>query len=590
MKSADNPLYQRAKKFLMRRTNYETFVSVPYDKMEASLARVRDFLEFLGKPQDSYVVIHVAGTKGKGSVCGALDQIYRAAGYNVGLFTSPHIDDLMERFQINGEPCDKTMFAETTSLLVERWKTFRRARRREHVGVKTLDNSYDASDEMQMTFFEWSLVIALALFARAKVDVAILEVGLGGRFDATNVCYADVSVLTSVSYDHCEQLGNTLDEIAREKLAIVKSNAPLVCGVGFADYLYDGLDEFKRREALEPRATLCVADAARAQDVEPFDEENDDDEPIEPFEESTPQVHEEDAGENEPALDNNETDGTKEGEEIDPETRIFDDARKDRPEDYVYIADPERVISHDDVLRVRDMARETARVHNAPFDAVEAVSNFVASFPCPPIDSIRRWNFEIATRVVKILADRQVAPEFRPGANDPETTKRLPVAENVVRAAAARFAMPARFEIVSREPLIIVDGAHNRASVAAFMRAARERYPKAKIKVLLATSIGKDARGMIAELAARADEIYLTERTRDARSTPLPDLIQIHETLLDETCAENASIRRKFHVAPDFRAFIIGYCARQTSGNDILCAIGSFYFASEVRKIVRKSI
>lgn len=568
MKSSDNPLYQRAKRFLMRRTNYETFVSVPYDKMEASLARVRDFLEFLGAPQNAYIIVHVAGTKGKGTVCGALDQIYRAAGYRVGLFTSPHIDDLTERFQINGAPCDKTIFAETTSLLIERWKAFRREWKRENVGVKTLDDPYDDAAELQMTFFEWSLVIALTLFARAQVDVAILEVGMGGRYDATNVCYADVSVLTSVSYDHCEQLGDSLDKIAREKLAIVKSNAPLVCGVGFADFLYGGLDDFKRREELAS-ATSPKGASLHALSSEPIDDEEEvdlNDEANETSESPTPVSAPE------------------------REARKFDEGRRDRPEDYVYIAEPEHIITHDDVLRIRELARETAREHNAPFDVVEKVSSFVASLPQPPLDSVRRWNFEIATRVVDILAHRVVAPERRPGANDPDATRRLPVAEEAVRAAAERFSMPARFEIVSRDPMIIVDGAHNRASVAAFMRAARERFPKAKIKALLATSIGKDARGMIAELAARADEVILTERTRDARSTPLPDLIQIHETLLDETCAENASIRRKFHVAPDFRAFLIGYCARPSGGNEILCALGSFYFASEVRKIVKKTV
>ena len=136
----------------------------------------------------------------------------------------------------------------------------------------------------------------------------------------------------------------------------------------------------------------------------------------------------------------------------------------------------------------------------------------------------------------------------------------------------------------------MVDGAHNRASVAAFMREVAERFPDRKVKILLATTIGKDIRGILAELIARADEIILSERQNDPRATPLPDMIQIAETLMDETCSEDSPIRRKFHVAPDFRAFLADYCTRPNKGNDVLCAIGSFYFAAKVRRILKKSV
>ena len=138
-------------------------------------------------------------------------------------------------------------------------------------------------------------------------------------------------------------------------------------------------------------------------------------------------------------------------------------------------------------------------------------------------------------------------------------------------------------QIALRKPLIVVDGAHNRASVAAAIRAARELCPRRRLQVLLATTIGKDARGMVAELAANADEIILTERSKDERALPIADLIEITERLLDEVCSEDAPLRRKFRVVPDFRSYLADKIARGDS-NDALLALGSFYFAAEVLK------
>ena len=544
MRNQENPLYNRAKKFLMRRVNYENFVSIPYDQMATSLQRVREFLAFLGSPQNEFAIVHVAGTKGKGGVCHSLDRIYRSAGYRVGLFTSPHLDDLSERFQIDGQPCDKTLFAETTSLLAERWKRFRREERRrmkEEARTRGLDGEPQVG---VMTFFEWTLALALALFARAKVDIAVLEVGLGGRFDATNACCADVSVLTSVSFDHCEQLGDTLEKIASEKLGIVKTNAPLVCGVALTESLCDGYENFLARES-----------RCRALRVDEYDEDA-----------SLPAT-----------------------ESADLEKRLFDEKAGDSPLDFTYMVDPQTLARRADLERVVDLARATAQERGAQFYSVEKCSRLVASLPNPPFDFVRKWNFEIALKVVDVLANRDFAPQGRPGSEPGDVLRRFPVSEKAILQAADRFNLPARFEIVAQKPLIVVDGAHNRASVAAFLRAVRERWPDKKLKTLFAPSLKKDARGMLAELATYADEIYLTERSRDARSTPLADLIQIHENLLDETCVEDSALRRKFRVAPDFRAFLADYCARPSTYGDVMCALGSFYFAADVRRAINKT-
>lgn len=555
MNRRDALLYQRAKDFLMRRTNYENFKSIPYDRMSRSLDRLERFLEFLGSPDQRYAIIHVAGTKGKGTTCAALDQIYRAAGYRTGLFTSPHLDEIVERFQIDGRPCDKAAFAKTTCALAERWRAF--------VASESTTRASRDESEPRLTFFEWTLVIATVLFAQAKVDVAILEVGMGGRFDATNACYADVSALTSVSYDHCEQLGNTLRAIATEKLGIVKSNAPLVCGVGFDAALYSGLEDYKtRRDRANAESLPFAARAKFGSDA--TDASRAPASPAPPPDVATPTLS--------------------------PVAPLFQVGAGINVSDYAFAVDPQTIITADDARTIREMAREKAAAFGAPFVSVESLSPRVAALSSPPFDSVWRWNFEIATRVAKVLATRETAPQRRPGAGDPEKTRRFPVSDAAIAVAAKHFSVPCRAELVRRSPRIVVDGAHNRASVAAFLLEARERFPGKKIYALFAPTLGKDIRGMLAELAARADEIYLSERKDDVRALPLPELIRVAETLMDETCPEDSPIRGKFHVAPDFKAFLGDYCARPNRDYVVLCALGSFYFAAKVRKLLKKDV
>ncbi len=562
MRYSEDALYQRALKFLLHRTNYENFKSIPYEQMKRSRKRLREFLDYLGAPEKNFVFIHVAGTKGKGTTCCALERVYRAAGYRVGLFTSPHLVDVAERFQIDGKNCDKTLFAETLLRLVEKWKKFAAKKKRE--ALEQFDSDEDPYVE-KMTFFEWTLVLAVSLFARANVDVAIVEVGLGGRFDATNVCDADVSVLTSVSYDHCEQLGNTLLKIAGEKLGIVKTNAPLVCGVGFSRFLRlknDSEPEPEDNNANAPEPQNCAQNPDSPDDSS---QEKADCEKVarRPFTkaEKMEAIARKKAGEDfkrqKKALEN-----------FDPQTRI----------------------SEKDLQEVCELAKNTAAERGAPFYQVKALSPFVAKLPTPPFDSVRRWNFEIALNVVGVLAERTQIPEGRALKDENNTGEllRLPVPKEAIENAAANFELPCRFETVSLAPTIVVDGAHNRASVAAFMKAAKERFPDKKIKILFAATLGKDVRGMIAEMATTADEVILTQRIKDERSEPVGDLIQTFEQVMDETCDENSLIRRKFRVAPDFASFLTEYAARGPRPDSVLCAIGSFYFAAQVRETFKK--
>lgn len=170
-----------------------------------TLDRIRALLHALGDPQQAYPSLHVAGTNGKGSVCALCAATLQAEGYKVGLFTSPHVDGALRGIVIDGEVVDLADLEETFQLIVPRLRAAE-----------------------GWTQFEVITALAFLHFARANVDTAVIEVGLGGRLDATNVLAPLVSVITSIDYDHTSILGNSLAEIAIEKAGIIKPAAPLV--------------------------------------------------------------------------------------------------------------------------------------------------------------------------------------------------------------------------------------------------------------------------------------------------------------------------------------------------------------------------
>ncbi len=166
----------------------------------------------LHNPHLSRPVIHVAGTNGKGSVCAMLESILRAAGLKTGLYTSPHLVSFNERFILSGKPVDDAQLMELVQV------------------VEEADNRCTANGFRPATFFEFSTVMAFHCFAREPVDIVILETGMGGLWDATNVVQPELSVITSVDLDHQQYLGDTLEAIAAEKSGIIKERVPCVSG------------------------------------------------------------------------------------------------------------------------------------------------------------------------------------------------------------------------------------------------------------------------------------------------------------------------------------------------------------------------
>ena len=200
--------YEEALAWWFGRINYEVRAATPRD---LKLERMRAVLRRLGNPQDRLRLVHVTGTKGKGSTCAMLASVVQAAGYRVGLFTSPHLEHVSERVQVNGVPI-------SAPELTARLNEIRPA-------VEEVERQGPP-----VTFFEISTAVGFLHFLYRRCDLAIIEVGLGGRYDSTNVCWPLVAVITNIGYDHMNQLGSTLEAIAYQKAGIIKRGVPVVSG------------------------------------------------------------------------------------------------------------------------------------------------------------------------------------------------------------------------------------------------------------------------------------------------------------------------------------------------------------------------
>ena len=197
--------YQETLDYLYSYIDFSLQKTSRYSPERFDLGRMWEFMALLGNLQNEYRVLHIAGTKGKGSVAALCANALQQSGLKVGLYTSPHLQDYAERMQVDGMPISH----EDLVALVEEIKP-----------------NIAASPEI--TTFEITTALAFLYFARREVEVAVMEVGLGGRLDATNVCEPDVTVITSISYDHTDFLGETLAEIAAEKAGIIKPGIPVV--------------------------------------------------------------------------------------------------------------------------------------------------------------------------------------------------------------------------------------------------------------------------------------------------------------------------------------------------------------------------
>lgn len=207
--------YNQTLEFLF--SSLPAFENTGASAYKPGLERITAFCRHLGNPQRNFFTIHVAGTNGKGSVAHIIAAVLQQAGYRTGLFTSPHLQDFRERIRVDGEMIPKQKV------------------------VNFVDKHHDKMVELELSFFEMTAALAFDYFAQSDVEVAVIETGLGGRLDATNIIVPILSIITNIGLEHTALLGDTLQKIAAEKAGIIKKSIPVI--IGEADDRYNGVIE-----------------------------------------------------------------------------------------------------------------------------------------------------------------------------------------------------------------------------------------------------------------------------------------------------------------------------------------------------------
>ncbi len=446
--------------FLTSRIDYERTATVPYGKRNFRLDRMRQLLARLGDPHLSLPIVHVAGTKGKGSTAAMIAAALQAAGLRTALYSSPHLVRVEERLMIDSAMCP----AEQLARLVAQVRPV----------VEAMD---DADDPFQdganrPTYFEVVTALAFLHFAEQKVDAAVLEVGMGGRLDSTNVCQPLVSVITSISFDHTQQLGTTLAAIAGEKAGIIKPGAAVVSGV------------------LAEEPSQVVADVA-----------------------------------------------ARNGCSLVQLTRDFDFAYQP----------PRRL----------DLAPRAARM-----DFRAAQDN----------DAITLDGLELS-----LFGRHQAANAAVAVAALIELRKRgWSIDERAIRHGLAELRWPARVEVLRRHPTIVLDAAHNVASVEALAVVLDESFRARRRVLLFATTRDKDLAGMLRVLLPKFDQVVFTRYFNNPRGVAPEEL---------EALAREIAPEKPVQVSVDPAA--AWRIAQESAGRDDLIAItGSFFIADEMRSLV----
>jgi dihydrofolate synthase/folylpolyglutamate synthase len=436
------------------------------------------FLSRLGNPHVGQKIVHIAGTKGKGSTAAMIASALSAAGYRTGLYTSPHLNCVEERLRIDGVPIASNDFID----LIDRVRPF----------VAELDVA--AAKELPVsqgpTYFEILTAMAMVYFADQRVDWAVLEVGLGGRLDSTNVCHPAVSVITSISFDHTKQLGNTLAAIAAEKAGIIKPGVPVVSGV---------VDS-------EPRDVVRQAAAQHG-------------------------------------------------------CRLI-----------------ERTVDFDVTHHTGDMQEDAHRAaSNGKATDVERLRG--ASRPCSIVNFISRvTRNECGLQNIELpLLGKHQADNAAVALATLEELRAqgVDLNESDIRRGFATVQWPARVEFVSLVPAVILDTAHNLASVDALI-ATLEGFSFQQRILIFATTRDKDVRGMLERLLPKFDVVILTRYQNNPRGMPAEELVEIASDLGRQDCLSFSSSIHAWQMA-----------RQRANADDLIVITGSFFLAAELGDICR---
>ncbi len=437
--------YDAAVRYLFSQTDYEQMRRVRYNSDTFSLDRMSLLLGKLGNPHTKIRAVHIAGTKGKGSTAMMLAHMLTACGLKVGLYTSPHILDVRERITIDGDKITQAAMARSISRMVP------------HI---------ESMADDKPTFFEIFTALMFRHFADQKVDIAIVETGLGGRLDSTNVMTPLVCGLTSISLDHMAQLGNTIGQIAAEKAGILKPNV----------------------------AAVSVPQAAEAKCV------------LKQVAQST----------GAPLMFT--------GEDIEFSYRV-ESSRRDGCHTRICVTTPR------------------SRFEHLPVPAMGEHQAVNCGLALALLDQLKLHGMEL---------------------DDAKAIKGL-----------ANVHLPGRMELIHPDPRILVDGAHNAASIQALMRAIGQNIPYDSMALIFGCAADKDITGMLDQIATGADKVIFTKASNNPRAAK-PEFLgelysersgregQITQTLTEAIQVAQSAVRRE----------------------DLICVCGSFYLVGETKELL----
>ena len=431
--------YNQAEKYLNTFTNYEQIPGITYATSDYSLKHVEELLSRMGNPQLAARTIHIAGTKGKGSVAAMIAQVLSSSGYKTGRYTSPHLHNLRERISIDGNLISEADFAAAMA------------------GVKPFIESmkHDTSFR-QLTYFEALTVLAFAYFQKKRVDFQVLEVGLGGRLDATNVlANSVVCIITSISLDHTQILGNTLEEIAREKAGIIKPGCWVVSSP-------------QPEEAASVITEICREKKAKVVQV---------------------------------------------GKDI-------------------------------------TWHKISGDLHQQSLVIKGRTSKYQASIPL-------LGDFQLENAAITVAASEILASEG------------FAISTADITQGLAQVKWPGRFQILRQHPAVLVDGAHNVASMRRLVNNIKAYFAHKGILLVFGTSCDKDIPGIINELVPLSPQVIVTQAAH-SRAAPLSTL---------------AAEFTKRGIKPEIRETVAQAISRALSlanRTDIICVTGPLFVVAEV--------
>ena len=437
--------------WLDARTNYERVPASENTPVTFGLGRMRRLLRDLGNPHLRSAVAHVAGTKGKGSTVTMLASILEESGHRVGRYLSPHVHAVEERIAVNGEPITSREFVAAFEQVIP--------------VVDAMDCAAARRGRRGPTWFEAMTAAAFVHFADARVDVAVLETGLGGRLDATNVCQPLVTIITSISLDHMKLLGPTIPRIATEKAGIIKRGCPIVCG------------------ATQPSARRTIAAIA---------------------------------------------------------------ARRRAP--------------------LLQLGRDFTVHHRGTRQSKNDLAGGTFDLHIPADGPARTYTIALAGRHQEENASLAVA------AAEQLRERGIHVPDTAIARGLTRATLPARIETVSHRPLVIVDAAHNVASMESLVETVRPALARHPARVLVfAASADKQVEKMLGTVRGLFDRVVITRYLKNPRAVPLERL---------RAACRSAGLPAPQEAASPAAAL---RSARSLAGSrGIVVVAGSFFLAAEI--------